>query len=298
MSVARLRFVILLLATTAACAHLPPRRTLPAGTFWDGEGHRLQDAEIGRRLSAARFVLVGEAHDNPCDHLAEAHIIQLQTAEGPVGVGLEMVAFDHQSDLDRFSSGTLDLKDLWTALDWKKSWGFPSNLYAPVFSAARAARKIVALNAPESLVHDVRDKGFAAATVSPSPSITPRLVPPPPAEEAFLKEAFEQHGKKARSPADAKDAWDRFLRVQSFWDSEMAWRAFRASEESRLPVVILAGGGHVEHGWGIASRLLTFAPGAKVLSILPWRGDDADRVGADLYYFCPETEERAPGAAR
>jgi uncharacterized iron-regulated protein len=130
------------------------------------------------------------------------------------------------------------------------------------------------------------------------PQLTPQLIPPPPAEEKFLKEAFDEHARKGQSAADTAAAWDRFLRIQSFWDSQMAWRAFRASEELKLPIVILAGVGHVEHGWGIASRLRSLAPEASVLSTLPWRAGDTDRSAADLYYFCPDTDDQPPTAAR
>jgi uncharacterized iron-regulated protein len=286
------------LVLTTACAHLPRAAPPPSGTFVDSDGHRLADVDVRARLAGATFVLVGEAHDNACDHLAEAHVIQLRAADGPMVVGLEMVAFDHQAALDRFSTGALELKDLWEALDWKNTWRFPTELYAPVFSAARTAHAIVALNAPDSLVHEVRNKGFTAPQAAQAEQVTPQLLPPPPAAEKFLKEAFEEHGKTGKPAPDARAAWDRFLRVQSFWDSEMAWRAFRASEESKLPAVLLAGVGHVEHGWGIASRLRVFAPQARVVSILPWRGGESDREGADLYYFCPETEDSAGRAAR
>ena len=81
---------------------------------------------------------------------------------------------------------------------------------------------------------------------------------------------------------------ERFTRIQSLWDSQMAWRAAKAERELQRRVVMVTGVGHVEHGWGIVSRLASFAPGASTLSILPWRGQAIDASAADLFFFCPE----------
>lgn len=64
-----------------------------------------------------------------------------------------------------------------------------------------------------------------------------------------------------------------FIRVQSLWDTAMAERAVRAHKREGRPVVILAGGGHVEHGFGIASRLRALDPKAKSLLVMPVRGE-------------------------
>ena len=67
------------------------------------------------------------------------------------------------------------------------------------------------------------------------------------------------------------EALERFLLVQSLWDSGMAHEAVRVRVAHGGPVVILAGGGHVEFGWGIARRIRLLDPNARVLLVMPWR---------------------------
>jgi hypothetical protein len=51
----------------------------------------------------------------------------------------------------------------------------------------------------------------------------------------------------------------------------MAEQAARLKKQSSGPVLIAAGTGHVEYGWGIALRLRLLAPGARIVSVMPWR---------------------------
>jgi hypothetical protein len=83
---------------------------------------------------------------------------------------------------------------------------------------------------------------------------------------------------------------DRFMIVQSAWDSKMAESAAEARNKYEKPVAVLAGGGHVEYGWGIAYRLLVLDPGAATLQVMPWRGDGRwIPRPRTCFYYCPET---------
>jgi membrane-associated protease RseP (regulator of RpoE activity) len=80
------------------------------------------------------------------------------------------------------------------------------------------------------------------------------------------------------------EALERFLLVQSLWDSAMAHQAVRVRVAHGGPVVILAGGGHVEFGWGIARRIRLLDPDARMLLVMPWR-------------IAPDAEGASPAAA-
>lgn len=62
------------------------------------------------------------------------------------------------------------------------------------------------------------------------------------------------------------------------------------------PVLIIAGGGHVENGWGIARRIRQFDPSAKILTLMPWRGGEFDGDSADAFFYSPETYKSRMGA--
>jgi len=54
-------------------------------------------------------------------------------------------------------------------------------------------------------------------------------------------------------------------------------------------VVVLAGSGHVEQGWGIAERLKAFDPEGEVLSVVPWRGPAGLGPSvSDVFFYCPQ----------
>ncbi len=259
------------------------------GALYTDATTRLSPEDVARGSASTRFILVGEAHDQGCDHAFQARLIEALAAEGrPPVIGLEMVSIDRQPILDRFDAGDLDVDEVGAALDWEASWGIPFALYRPIFEAARRYQlPVVALNLPRELVRDVAREGLEGL----DPLVRARLpliLPPPPAQEEMLRQAFAAHAGQLPS-ADGQQAFERFVLVQSLWDSQMAAAAIRWSESlDREPVVLLAGGGHVINGWGIGSRLRALEPTATILEIMPWRGEDAiDPAGSALHYFCP-----------
>lgn len=116
--------------------------------------------------------------------------------------------------------------------------------------------------------------------------------------------AEEQRGAKrsprrgAAAPGQKPQAMlDRFMLIQSLWDSTMAEQAVakRKFERrrlangpaamSRLSMMILAGAGHVEYGYGIASRIRALEPEARILLVMPFSGERPEAGAADLYFF-------------
>lgn len=301
------RPVILLLASTllaAACAgpHREARTRsgvedlLPGDFLAPGRG-RIDPGAVAAAAREARYVLVGESHDNACDHRAQAAVLAaLVDAGRPPAVGLEQVDVERQEALDRFSSGHLALGALPAALDWKARWGVDFDRYRPIFAVADDRRlPLVALNLPASLVRTFGEQGESGLSSESRALLPPEIFPPPPEQEARLREAFEahRHGDHGGGAGPGgEDPVARFSRVQSLWDTAMAGRAVDAASRLGRPVAILAGAGHVEHGWGIESRLARLDPGGHVLSVLPWRGDgELDPAAADLFFFCPEAED-------
>lgn len=284
------RAVLLLPLLLAACAgpHRAAReRTgipdLEPGELLTPQGRRVSESTFVQQARESRFVLIGEAHDSACDHRVQARLLAALARAGVApAVGLEMVDVDRQGVLDRFNAGELTVADLETALDWPHTWGVPFRLYEPIFVVARDARvPVIALNLPEQLVQAVsKDEDTR------DPRLPPEIIPPPGAQREVLKEAFDAHAHAAQADPGALD---RFLRIQSLWDTQMATAALTHARKHDQRVVILAGAGHVQNGWGIAHRLGVLAPDHAVLAVMPWRGEEAiEEDGADLFAYCPE----------
>lgn len=273
---------LLLALLATACAHGRPLPSTEAGGLFSTE-RPLSSAEVAGLAEGARFVLIGESHDSACDHRVQAELIRALAHRRPA-VGLEMVEMGRQPILDRFATGEMEVGELADALEWNESWGVDFGLYRPIFEvASEHSLPLIALNLPREWVRTVGRQGLEGLSPDVQQCLPP-ILPAPDAQEAMLRRAFEAHG----SLEHGDEAFQRFLTAQSLWDTQMASRALEASTTLDRPVVILAGAGHVSHGWGIASRLRRLAPGTEVFSIMPWRGGEAPPPDeADVWFHCP-----------
>lgn len=301
-----------LAGSLGGCAGKKPAAALEADrpmpeALLTAAGAPLTPAAFGAEVARADFILAGEEHPNPCDHLAQAGLVRRLAAAGlRPAVGFEMIPADRQDVLDAFNAGKLAVDDLPQALDWKRTWGYPFALYAPLFEAAREYQlPVFALNAPTGLARKVGRVGLEGLSPAERAALPGAVVPPDQAQVAELKELFASHAamfeKAAQKAAAAKgekknsaktppgrDRFADFITVQALWDTQMAARAVLARAQTGRPVVIVAGGGHVERGWGIAKRLRLFDPSARIVTVMPWRGGDGpDAALADLFYACP-----------
>lgn len=114
------------------------------------------------------------------------------------------------------------------------------------------------------------------------PAAMQTVYPPGPPKAMAIPAPLEN-----RMAVSGSQALERFLLIQSLWDSTMAEQAHRIRTQSGLPVVVLAGGGHVGHGYGIAHRLRIVDPGARIVSIMPFSGNKPEPDEADIFFYSP-----------
>lgn len=301
----------LFLVLLAACARPAPVNEkmpvsfLPAtGEFLSAKGDPVTPEAFRTRAAKAAYVLIGESHGAPCDHEAERRILTLLAHNPePPAVGLEMTPRSHSQVLADFTAGKIAPEDLEARLDWKNTWGHPFARYLPVFLAIRDWKLPVAgLNVPPGVIRRLSAAALDNATAAdPVAALSPedrawlpkRIIEPAPEQLAFLNEVMGQH-PKGRDVNDQRQV-ARFRLIQSVWDSAMAEAAVDLRRATGRQVAVLAGTAHVEGGLGIARRLRVLDPGAEILLVSPWRGDDLDPADADLRVYCPESFESRMG---
>lgn len=264
---------------------------LATGQFLDSAQQPIDPAWVGAQAAKAAYVLIGEAHTSACDHQMQAQVLALMVDAGmPPAVGLEMVSLDAQPILDLFNKGIIGLEELEERLRWSQTWGFPFEIYRPIFETARRFElPVYSLNVPRDVARKVGRVGLKGLTMEERLGLPSKIIPVPKAQEEYLRAVFDSHpfGK----PKDRKAAWESFITVQALWDTAMARRAVEVRVATRRPVAVIAGGGHVENGWGIASRLAVFDPTGQRLMLMPWRGGQApDPSQADVFFYCPEVK--------
>jgi uncharacterized iron-regulated protein len=308
----------LALILTGGCARIhPPTPTMEPkgppttpGALFHADGVRMEPADLAGLVDNHDVILIGESHTNPCDHQFQENALSFLAASGtPLFLGLEMVPWSRQSVLDDFNAGRISLDALKTALSWEDYWGYTFDLYAPILGQAKNLNvPLVGLNVPRHLLQHIREHGLDSIPLDQRGSLPQSIIPPPPDQRAAIEDAFSQHMEMMpEQTEDAGFALDRFMLVQSLWDTQMASVAgqwvFAEDKRQDDPemtaprasktMVILVGSGHVEHGHGIAHRLRLLHDNARILSILPWRESFLpDPTLADLFFYCPVRPHR------
>ncbi len=293
MGIARLFFLCFVLIIMAGCAPKVPdeiREPVPQpGEFYTGDGQRLSPQELVRKIKDKDFVLLGESHNNPCDHKVQAKVMDLLAESGVDFIlGMEMVDVSRQDILDSFNRGEISIEELPDSLDWRKTWGYDFELYRPVFeSAKKHGIPVKALNLPSEVTRSISHYGLDSLDEQKREYLPEKVAMPPEEQLSFLEEQYEMH--QGFVPED-RSQLQHFIQAQSTWDSKMAEMAVQFGDEHSVPVVVLAGSEHVRMGWGIEHRLMQQDADARVARVLPLR--DVENISPDnpLYFYCPPVQ--------
>ncbi len=272
-----------LLGLVVACGCAPKwisplgRDHVLAGKIWDvGADRLISRVELVERLSRARFVLLGERHDNP-DH----HALQAAAIDGLVGAGrrpavsFEMIPSDQAPALAQATAAPeASAEQVRAAVRWDESGWPPFAIYAPVFEAVLRARlAIVAANLPVAQAKAIAREGLAAL----DRELTARLAldaPLPAGERAELLDELRRghcgHGDERMLA--------RMASVQNARDAAMADAMLAAGGDG---AVLVAGAEHVRRDRGVPVWLGRRAPEAAVASVgfVEVHGADADPRG-------------------
>jgi uncharacterized iron-regulated protein len=104
------------------------------------DGAEVAPAELAQAATGARFVLLGETHDNPDHHRLQAWVVEAMAARGRrPAVAFEMIGQDQAPALaEHLAAAPDDAAGLGPALNWSKS-GWPAwETYQPIAEAALA----------------------------------------------------------------------------------------------------------------------------------------------------------------
>lgn len=296
-----LSVILVLVVLNTGCArlvplfpHEPDMLPEPGTLFW-ADGRVFDLSDFAEAAAQHDFILIGESHTNACDHQFQADALDALGESGvSAALGLEMVPWSTQPILDAFHRNDVSLDNLEHRLDWEVNWGFTFSLYRPILERANHWNiPVFGLNVPRELLERIRLEGLESIPAEERGLLPPAVIPPPPRQRDLLEEEFLRHVERMPDrTAEAGFELERFVMVQSLWDTQMAHVAIqrRAPEQA---MVILAGAGHVEFMNGIAFRLHQLGNDPRILSVLPWRGGPApDPAAADLFFYCPESPQR------
>ena len=313
---ATLLSVIFFIFIAAPFAHA--NKQFKDGNLFSSTGKAIKMHDYLEMALACDYILIGENHDSPHHHQMQASFLEaLAKAGKKPAVGFEMLYSRNQHLLESFNQRKIKVAKFEENSGWQQSWGgYPFSLYAPIFTVVENYDlPVYGLNISRATIDSIKKEGFEKLHDSnlknEIPDLPKEIIWPKDEQVEYLHKIrkktaqWQQSDEKKQNPPasqkntasvknnDAKpndkDSSPNFLLVQSLWDTSMAESAILARKNSNAPMVIIAGSGHVENGWGIAHRIKTIEPEATVLLILPlahpFTGDDDKRkLSADIFY--------------
>ncbi|MEC5323289.1 ChaN family lipoprotein [Aurantimonas sp. A3-2-R12] len=222
-----------------------------------------QDALLGA-AHGARYVLLGEIHDNPDHHLIQSDIIGgLAKLGAKPSVVFEMIPQGFADILAGFEAGDdKDLATLAERLQWSER-GWPDfSLYRPIFDSAVANDlPIRAGNLDRETVRAIAEDGVTALTDANVRrwSLDDQM---PAAQSAELAETI----REAHCGLMPDGAIAPMTLVQRARDGALAEAMIGAAGETGSAVLI-AGSGHVRNDWAVPVILAEREPQSRAVSV-------------------------------
>ena len=269
-----------------------------ADTAQDASGRDLDVPALAERLRSARFVLLGEIHDNAAQHRLRAALLRALLADGrPTWVVFEQLDRAHNTAV---MAAPRDTDALITAgqLD-RQAWDWP--LHRPLFDAALAAgATVVGGNLSRAEASRVVRGGVAqvpadlqrwlaaeASAAAQPPAWTP-------AQDAALRQQIDEGHCGALPPSLLAP----MVGAQRARDAALA--ATMVSAPAGARVVLIAGNGHVRRDTGVPHYLQAAPTGGMVSIGFLERGADGAQVSDGLYdevWYTAPAERPDPCAA-
>jgi uncharacterized iron-regulated protein len=232
--------------------------------IWDVKAGRFVDeAELLRALRQARFVVLGERHDQPDHHQLQARLVRALGSSGrKPALAFEMLDVARQPAVDAaLTRAPEDADALALAVDWAGS-GWPDwSLYRPVFAAGlEAGLPVVAANLPRAQVRELVMRG---PETLPAPLRT-RLALDTPLPEDVAREMREEQDRAhcGHLPAERLGP---MVQAQRARDAHLADRLLEADRGDGG--VLITGNGHARTDRGVPAHLARRAPERKVLAV-------------------------------
>jgi uncharacterized iron-regulated protein len=274
------------------------------GKVWDAErGAFVGEADVTARIAAARYVLLGEKHDNADHHVIQARLVGAMAAAGrrPTAA-FEMIEPGSQALVDRYLvESPRDASRLGEILGWEKGGWPPWPMYEPIAQAAMAAgMPLAAANLPRQEIRKVVRGGLKV--LGPERTAAWGLDRPLPVDGQAALDEEMRSSHCGQLPEEAVGGMSQAQRAR---DAAMADALISRAQPDGG--VLIAGNGHVRADRGVPFYLAAREPGAAVVSVSSLevirgldepaayaRGMGAARLPYTFVIFTPRVDEKDP----
>ncbi len=242
--------------------------------------------DIVERIKNKPVIYVGEVHTNYSHHLVQFEIIRkLHKIRGKILIGMEMFQQPFQEYLDRYLNREIGENEFLRKSEYFTRWRYDYNLYREILHFAREnGIRVVALNLRGEIVKKVFRKGIDSLTPGERKEIPPDM---DLTNNDYRKSMLHVMGNHSMG---RRMNFINFYQAQILWDETMAHNAVKAmKEDPGVPLVVLAGNGHLQYSWGIPGRVKRLS-GADQSVILLGAHSDIGRSVADFIVFPEEVD--------
>jgi uncharacterized iron-regulated protein len=258
------------LAPSARAADAPalPRTAIDghplSGRVFDVRaGAEIDPAALADRLAAADVAILGEVHDNPDHHAAQAWLVGRLS---PGGIAVEMLPPGVEGRFARLRAAGAAREAVGAALEWEAR-GWPDwSMYAPIFEAAPDAEITGGAVEPEALREAVRSGAAAAArgALGAAARLYDLEEPLDPVSRAeAAREQVAAHCDAIPESAAAGMVEAQRLRDAAFADAALRARALAGDGR----VAVIAGAGHARIDRGVPASLAAARPDLRVAAL-------------------------------
>lgn len=215
-------------------------------------GRTLTFNQLVQEIKNNQVIYIGENHDNSSHHQIQLYIIKtLYNQNKRIAIGMEMFQSKFQNTVNDYIFGNISEKKFLKKTEYNKRWGYDYSLYKPLIDFAKTNNvPVIALNIESEIIKDISNKGISKLHASDLNKLPKHINFTDKNYRQFLYEIFKDH------PNQNKKSFQKFYSIQLVWDEYMAERIDSFLRQNKeYQVVILAGNGHIVHGYGIPQRL-------------------------------------------
>ena len=235
--------------------------------------------ELIDRLMQSDVICIGETHDSEPVHRVQLQIIKaLYARDERLGVGMEMFQRPYQKEIDRYFRGESKEAEFLKVTEYKSRWGFDWSLYRPIVEFCRKNEiPLAALNVPRELTRRLSKVGYDKLTDDEKKQLGPIDFQVKAHRDYWFERLAKMHGNDDATPEQKEKGYQ----VMTAWDGFMADSAATFQQQHGLRrLVVLAGSGHIERGFGIPERTVK-RTGGKAATIRIEVGGDVEKLAAE-----------------
>ncbi|MCP4318548.1 MAG: ChaN family lipoprotein [Hyphomicrobiales bacterium] len=259
------------------------------GKIWSAQERRfVSPRSLAHDLAEAKYVLIGEVHDNSDHHRLQAWLIDQIAIGRKPAVVMEMIGLDQSKTLDVYlADPDANAVGLGPALGWAER-GWPDwPLYQPIAEAVfRAGLHLLPGGPSRAAVQYVASHGLDSIEGAERKRLGLDRPLPPKLGDALRQDIEESHCNLL-----PEAALGPMTQAQRYRDAKLASALVRAGKGDGA--VLIAGNGHVRSDRGVPWYLAHQAAEARVSSVMLLEITDDARTVEDLVKNGPEGEPAA-----